>query len=296
MLVLAELIVYSTRWFACTLAKLVQFCALCLKPWHLKHCWIEGVILNSSTLKIMSVFWHISPPEISASACFGLSHFTLWKVGLYLFFFLHSFCLGMGYFIEIKQLFKIFQWYVVRYSLENQNLILSCVCRVVWLWKWHFNFFPKNLLHFWLTLQDGKVFGSISYLLWKSSCWSLVRYWELFYVDSETMGYRNVHCLSLTGCYRLQVHCGSRWLEKFGALFWEGFFGTIFHVSNERSKSTLIVRHFLLILTNTGFIWQWILTIWTKFDGGYFSRFYQSLIKGCTNQCIDWKSKLDLFS
>ena len=41
---------------------LVQFCALCPKPWHLKHCWIEGVFLNSSTLKIMPVFWHISPP------------------------------------------------------------------------------------------------------------------------------------------------------------------------------------------------------------------------------------------
>ena len=58
---------------------LVQFCALCPKPWHLKHCWIEGVILNSSTLKIMPVFWHISPPEISASTCFGLSHFTFMK-------------------------------------------------------------------------------------------------------------------------------------------------------------------------------------------------------------------------
>ena len=34
---------------------------------------------------------------------------------------------------------------------------------------------------------------------------------------------------------------------------------------------------------NTGFIWQWILTILTKSDGGYFSRFYQSMIKSCTN-------------
>ena len=58
---------------------LVQFCALCPNLWHLKHCWIEGVILNSSTLKIMPVFWHISSPEISASACFGLSHFTFMK-------------------------------------------------------------------------------------------------------------------------------------------------------------------------------------------------------------------------
>ena len=54
---------------------LVQFFALCPKPWHLKHCWMEGVILNSLTLKIMPVFWHISPPEISVSACFGLSLF-----------------------------------------------------------------------------------------------------------------------------------------------------------------------------------------------------------------------------
>ena len=28
----------------------------------------------------------------------------------------------------------------------------------------------------------------------------------------------------------------------------EGFFGAIFHVNNERSKSTLVVRHSLLIL------------------------------------------------
>ena len=41
----------------------------------LKHYWIEGVILNSSTLKIMLVFLHVSPPEISASACFRSSLF-----------------------------------------------------------------------------------------------------------------------------------------------------------------------------------------------------------------------------
>ena len=28
----------------------------------------------------------------------------------------------------------------------------------------------------------------------------------LFYMDSETMGDRNVRCLSLIGCYRLRVH------------------------------------------------------------------------------------------
>ena len=58
---------------------LVQVCALCPKPWHLKHCWIEGVILNFSTLKIMPIFWHISPLEISVSACFGSSHFIFIK-------------------------------------------------------------------------------------------------------------------------------------------------------------------------------------------------------------------------
>ena len=58
---------------------LMQFGALCPKPWHLKHCWIEGVVLNSSTLKIMPVFWHIYPPEMSASHCFGSSHFVAVK-------------------------------------------------------------------------------------------------------------------------------------------------------------------------------------------------------------------------
>ena len=62
---------------------LVQSGALCPKAWHLKHCWIEGVVLNSSTLKIMPVFWHTNFPKISASACFILSHFILIK-GRYL--------------------------------------------------------------------------------------------------------------------------------------------------------------------------------------------------------------------
>ena len=112
---------------------LVQFCALCQKPWHLKHCWIEGVILNSSTLKIMPVFWHISPREISASAYFGSSLFIFinGRSLPVLFDFILSASAMMGYFIEIKRLFKIFKCYVVRYSLENQNLILLCVFRVV---------------------------------------------------------------------------------------------------------------------------------------------------------------------
>ena len=34
------------------------------EPWHLKHWRVEGVFLNSSTLEIMPVFWHISPPKV----------------------------------------------------------------------------------------------------------------------------------------------------------------------------------------------------------------------------------------
>ena len=64
---------HNTFWLFGAVYCLVQ------KPWHLKHCWIEGVVLNSSTLKIMPVFWHINPPETSASACFGSSHFILIK-------------------------------------------------------------------------------------------------------------------------------------------------------------------------------------------------------------------------
>ena len=58
----------------------VQFGALCPKPWHLKHGSFEGVFLNSCTictLKFMHISWHTSPPEISASACFGSSLFIL---------------------------------------------------------------------------------------------------------------------------------------------------------------------------------------------------------------------------
>ena len=57
----------------------VQFSASCPKPWHFKHCWIEGVVLNSSTLKIMPVFWHTNLPEMIASACFVSLHLILIK-------------------------------------------------------------------------------------------------------------------------------------------------------------------------------------------------------------------------
>ena len=76
---------------------------LCPKPWHLKHCWIEGVVLNSSTLKIMPVFWHTNPPEISAWACFTLSHLILIK-GKFLPDLLD---LCVGNFVKIKQIFEI---------------------------------------------------------------------------------------------------------------------------------------------------------------------------------------------
>ena len=58
---------------------LVQFGALCPKPWHLKHCQIECVVLNSSALKFMPIFWHTNPCEMSASACFVWSHLILMK-------------------------------------------------------------------------------------------------------------------------------------------------------------------------------------------------------------------------
>ena len=59
---------------------LVHFSALCPKPWHLKHWKIEGVVLNFSTMKIMPFFWHTSPPESNASACFRLSLFIFINV------------------------------------------------------------------------------------------------------------------------------------------------------------------------------------------------------------------------
>ena len=102
----------------------------------------------------------------------------------------------------------------------------------------------------------------------------------LFYMDSETMRDRNVRCLSLIGCYRLRVHWGSHWLEKFGAKFWRDFLAKQWEIEiyTRRSSFAFDTRK-----VNTGFIWQWILTILTTFYGGYFSRFYKKLIKGYTN-------------
>ena len=75
------------------------------------------------------------------------------------------------------------------------------------------------------------------------------------------MGDRNVHCLSL-----------------------------IFYFSCKQMSDRNLHSSFVFFIdtrkANTGFIWQWMPTILTKFDGGYFSRFYQSLIKGCTNQSV----------
>ena len=63
-------------------------------------------------------------------------------------------------------------------------------------------------------------------------------------------GNRNVCCLSLIGCYRLRVHWGSHWLEKFGAKFWRDFLAPFFkHTMRDRNLHSSVVRHFLLILT-----------------------------------------------
>ena len=98
---------------------LVQFSALCPKLWHLKHWRIEGVVLNSSTLKIMPVFWHTSPPESRASAGFWFVIFYIYKRQVFACSFrFHSFSLGMGYFVEIKQFLKIFNGDVVWYSYK----------------------------------------------------------------------------------------------------------------------------------------------------------------------------------
>ena len=52
-----------------------RFCCLVSETLTLKTLKDRGVVLNSSTLKIMPVFWHDIqvPPEISASACFRSS-------------------------------------------------------------------------------------------------------------------------------------------------------------------------------------------------------------------------------
>ena len=143
---------------------------------------------------------------------------------------------------------------------------------------------------------------------WCPGCWNVVRYWEfsdccpgigdakvladdLYELElcvlvpnfvlvsrylwiSNCSGDRNVHCLSLIICYRLRVHWGSHWLEKFGSKFWRDF---LRHFSSKQWEIEIYTRRssfpFDTRKVNTGFIWQWILRIFTKLYGGCFSRF-----------------------
>ena len=54
---------------------------LCLVPetLALETLLDRGCYSKFLDLENYACFWHISPPEISASACFGLSHFTFMK-------------------------------------------------------------------------------------------------------------------------------------------------------------------------------------------------------------------------
>ena len=142
---------------------LVQFCALCPKPWHLKHCWIEGVILNSSTLKIMPVFWHISPHEISASACFWLSHFTFIK-GRSLPVLFHFILHASAWVILLKSSSCLKSSSVMLLDTPLKTKILSFFASAEWYG------FASDILTFFLKLAaflarsaGWQIFGSIFY-------------------------------------------------------------------------------------------------------------------------------------
>ena len=155
-----------------------------------------------------------------------------------------------------------------------QKLLRWQACLVVsWVSKWGVSKLTQTKLRIGQDGLQTVVLGNGP----KQDCFPPL---PLYYMDSETMGDRNVRCLSLTGYYRLRVHWGSHWLEKFGAKFWRDFLAPFFkqtmrdRILHSRSSFPSDTRK-----VNTGFIWQWILTILTKFYGGYFSRFYKSLIK-----------------
>ena len=133
-------------------------CTLFPKSWHLKKCWIEDVIINSSTLKTMAVFWYISPPEISASACFG---FILIK-GKFLpvlFYFILS---ASARVIFLKSSSSLKSSNVL--SLDNplKTKIFSFFASAKWydLGNDNLTFFSKTkLAATLLALQDGKTLG-----------------------------------------------------------------------------------------------------------------------------------------
>ena len=186
----------------------MQFGALCPKPWHLKHCWIEGLVLNSSALKIMPVFWHINPPKMSALACFGSSHFILIK-GTSLPDLLDVILSASAWVILLKSSSCLKSSIVTFVHCPLNTKISFCgICGVIWFRNWHLNVFPKTLLHFWFTLQDGEIFASVSYenpAIWDCLSWKTLR-----------LGW---HCLSSLMILHCVLYFGSIPLTISGVLF-----------------------------------------------------------------------------
>ena len=111
----------------------------------------------------MPVFWHISPPEISASACFGSSLFIFinGRSLPVLFYFILS---ASAWVILLKSSSCLKSSSVTLLDTPLKTKILSFLASAEWYdFGSDTNFFPENLLHFWLALQDGEIFGSISY-------------------------------------------------------------------------------------------------------------------------------------
>ena len=112
----------------------------------------------------MPVFWHTSPPESRASACFGSSFFIFinGKSLPVLFYFIRS-ASAWDILLKSSSSWKSLIVMLCDTPLNIKIFSFGGVCRVIWFWQWHLNFWPENLFHFGFTLQDSKVLGSISY-------------------------------------------------------------------------------------------------------------------------------------
>ena len=100
----------------------------------------------------MPVFWHINPPEMSVSACFGLSHFILIKG--------RSLPPALPDLLDV--ILSALVWVIL---LNSSSSLKSSIVTFVDTPKFFLVTplrFTKNLLHFWFTLKDGEIFMSVS--------------------------------------------------------------------------------------------------------------------------------------
>ena len=160
------------------------------------------------------------------------------------------------------------------------RLLTSCtVLRILWLLSWY----QRHWVSHW----------------WPAPAWAIVYLCQILFSFQDVYEFPTVRGIEMftvclwsvvIDCESIEVRIGKKNLAlNFGGIFWRHFSSKQWEIEiyTRRSSFPFDTRK-----VNTGFIWQWILRILPKFYGGYFSRFYLSLIKGF----ITWPTHTDRVS